>query len=399
MAETTYSYVAADFPSNQVNPAKLKREIEASSIATPLTRVDTLGGTFSEGVFTDARSIDIVFDDPLSAGEKTTLDGDTTNPAGGLIAAHDNTPAESICGEATQDPGATQDADEGFSIGSRIINTATGNEFVCIDATPGAAVWKETTQSGGTGAVSTVLDTWALVSGDLYQADFAHNLGTEDLTVFLVDTATDREVRAEEIEILDNNTLRVIVRGNTHSIKTIAVTGSGPAGPAGQPGSVWFNGSGAPAGGLGVIGDYYINNDNGNYYEKTLVSTWTLLGNLTRSVTIRQGHTWAISGEIEVASRDDDFIIPFFVSIASGQSVVISNARYRINSGTSVKCNVTRNGSPVAGYTEIKVTTTNGETNPADVALSDGDLLAVVVTEVSGNPQNLTFTLFLEHTA
>lgn len=148
MAETTYSYVAADFPNNQVNPAKLQAEIEASSITTPLTRVDTLGGTFSEGVFTDATSIDIVFDDPLSAGEKTTLDGDTTNPAGGLLAAHDNTPAESISGEATQDPGATQDADEGFEVGSRVINTTTGNEFVCVDATPGAAVWKETTAAG-----------------------------------------------------------------------------------------------------------------------------------------------------------------------------------------------------------------------------------------------------------
>jgi len=148
MAETTYSYVAADFPNNPVNPAKLQAEIEASSITTPLTRVDTLGGTFSEGVFTDATSIDIVFDDPLSAGEKTTLDGDTTNPAGGLLAAHDNTPAESISGEATQDPGATQDADEGFEVGSRVINTTTGNEFVCVDATPGAAVWKETTAAG-----------------------------------------------------------------------------------------------------------------------------------------------------------------------------------------------------------------------------------------------------------
>jgi hypothetical protein len=148
MAETTYSYVAADFPNNQVNPAKLQAEIEASSITTPLTRVDTLGGTFSEGVFTDATSIDIVFDDPLSAGEKTTLGGDTTNPSGGLIAAHDNTPAESISGEATQDPGATQDADEGFEVGSRVINTTTGNEFVCVDATPGAAVWKETTAAG-----------------------------------------------------------------------------------------------------------------------------------------------------------------------------------------------------------------------------------------------------------
>lgn len=54
----------------------------------------------------------------------------------------------------------------------------------------------------------------------------------------------------------------------------------GPPGPQGDPGSVWYTGSGAPAGGLGIEGDFYLDSANGDYYEKTGASTWTLQGNL-----------------------------------------------------------------------------------------------------------------------
>jgi hypothetical protein len=81
MAETTYTYtIATDFPGGAMNTGKLMEEIRASSIVTAIERID--GGT----------SAKIVFKDALSAGDKTILDGDTTGPAGGLIAAHDNTP-------------------------------------------------------------------------------------------------------------------------------------------------------------------------------------------------------------------------------------------------------------------------------------------------------------------
>lgn len=45
----------------------------------------------------------------------------------------------------------------------------------------------------------------------------------------------------------------------------------------GTDGSVIYNGSGAPAGGLGVVGDYYIDTATGDLYEKTGASTWTFL--------------------------------------------------------------------------------------------------------------------------
>ncbi len=52
-------------------------------------------------------------------------------------------------------------------------------------------------------------------------------------------------------------------------------------GAAGVDGSVWHAGSGAPDGGLGVVGDFYLDSASGDYYVKTGASTWTLAGNLT----------------------------------------------------------------------------------------------------------------------
>lgn len=51
-------------------------------------------------------------------------------------------------------------------------------------------------------------------------------------------------------------------------------------GVAGTNGTVWYNGSGAPAAGVGSNNDYYINTATGDYYQKQS-GTWTLLGNLT----------------------------------------------------------------------------------------------------------------------
>ena len=58
----------------------------------------------------------------------------------------------------------------------------------------------------------------------------------------------------------------------------------GPQGNTGSPGaagSVWRSGAGAPAGGTGAVGDWYLNDANGDVYEKTGASTWTLRDNLT----------------------------------------------------------------------------------------------------------------------
>lgn len=59
----------------------------------------------------------------------------------------------------------------------------------------------------------------------------------------------------------------------------LTINGS-PVGGVGGSGSTWLNGSGVPSSGTGSDGDYYLDNDNGDYYSKE-AGSWSLLGNLT----------------------------------------------------------------------------------------------------------------------
>jgi hypothetical protein len=77
-------------------------------------------------------------------------------------------------------------------------------------------------------------------------------------------------------------TLRGNLKGPTGATGSTGSTGApGTPGMAGAPGSVWRSGAGAPASGTGIVGDWYLNTINGDVYEKTGVSTWTLRDNLT----------------------------------------------------------------------------------------------------------------------
>jgi len=110
----------------------------------------------------------------------------------------------------------------------------------------------------------------------------------------------------------------------------------------------------------------------------------------------RIGHSYLVSGSIAVPSGQTDFIVPFTVQFASGQTANLVTARYSINAGTSVTLDVTRNGSNITGYTGISVTTTPATTTQTQALTSD-DELAIVISGVSGSPFNLSFTLFIEY--
>ncbi len=286
---------------------------------------------------TNDTALSVWMADVLPGGEETALDA--------VVSAHANpvdpTAADTIAGSGAPDDYVGSDGD------------------CCIDAVElkiyqkSGGAWDAGKELSVPGAASTTLASWTLDTGDLYYQDFTHNLDTTEVVVFLYDTSTLKLVEAEDIRVTDSNTIRVWVRGNTESIKCNVVTGSGPVGPTGPAGP---------------------------------------------SAVIRRGHTWAVSGEIKVASGQTDFLLPFFVSLAAGQTAKIVKARYVINGGTNCNVKVQKNGSDVTGFTGIVVTTTAAETDPADVAVVDNDKLALVVNSVSGAPTNLTFTLFVENT-
>ena len=76
MAKYTYN-ISQDFPVTGFNPDTFVAEIKASAITSPFSHLNAT-----------ENSVDLWFQDELSFDDKIILDGNTTNPAGGLIAAH-----------------------------------------------------------------------------------------------------------------------------------------------------------------------------------------------------------------------------------------------------------------------------------------------------------------------
>lgn len=72
-----------------------------------------------------------------------------------------------------------------------------------------------------------------------------------------------------------------------------ATGATGTAGSAGVAGSKLYSGFGAPSSGTGVVGDWYINRTNGDVYEKTGSTTWTVRSNF-------KGPTGEVGGPAQV---------------------------------------------------------------------------------------------------
>jgi hypothetical protein len=98
---------------------------------------------------------------------------------------------------------------------------------------------------------------------------------------------------------------------------------------------------------------------------------------------------WVITGPINVAAGDVDYISPVFVTVPAGYSAAFTKARARINSGTTVDIHFSKNGISLGASSNATVTT-SGTTLTLNVALADGDLIAPVVDATVGTPQNMT---------
>jgi len=182
-----------------------------------------------------------------------------------------------------------------------------------------------------------------------------------------------------------------------HQVDATGAKGdTGPTGPPGTGSTVLVQDEGVPlttaAGTLDFVGAGVTASGVGT------TKTITIPGAPADPDKIfRAGHTYAISGEIKVPAGDTDFIVPFYISLAAGQTASIVKARYSINSGTSVTAKLQKNGVDITGYTVLSVTTTPTTTTQTQ-ALAEDDKIALVVTAVSGTPTNLSFTIFIEST-
>jgi peptidoglycan/xylan/chitin deacetylase (PgdA/CDA1 family) len=107
---------------------------------------------------------------------------------------------------------------------------------------------------------------------------------------------------------------------------------------------------------------------------------------------------YTVPDEIKVPSGAVDFLPPFIIALRSGQTAKIVEVIHEIGSGTSATLKLQKNGTDLTGFTGIEVKAEKKTTNPTDQAIADGDVIAPVVTAVSGTPKNLSFAIVIEHT-
>jgi hypothetical protein len=76
------------------------------------------------------------------------------------------------------------------------------------------------------GTATTTISGWSVHDATTYYGDFEHNLGTEELSVFVVDTTTNKEIGVEDIEIISENKVRIYILEDTLTLKINVITGS-----------------------------------------------------------------------------------------------------------------------------------------------------------------------------
>jgi hypothetical protein len=136
MAETRIFSISNDIILGGVNTTQLLQDIiDDVTIVTAVDLIKTKGDVLT-----------IVFNTPLTAPEVTALDGDISNPAGGLIGNHDPTTLPSFDLNAVErvvvpaNPTVNDDGEK-YSPGTIWINSATDEVFILTDNSIGAANW------------------------------------------------------------------------------------------------------------------------------------------------------------------------------------------------------------------------------------------------------------------
>lgn len=214
---TLYSYnIASDFPDGQANIGKLRDEITISLITIALDYITAYGGT-----------VYIYFKASLPAGDKTTLDGDTTGPAGGLIALHDNSP----------------DAPEELPVVIQEESTKTNGKFQFSSFYFNAAGGTTTTYDKSFPFAISVLDFWWITDledrGDAVDLCVGPNTTTgaitadvtaSDTVINVQKTVIDNTYPGDTINLTDgtntDNALKVIFRNTANNTLTLD---TGPA--------------------------------------------------------------------------------------------------------------------------------------------------------------------------
>lgn len=89
--------------------------------------------------------------DPVDTTKQVRIDAGTVDTATTVTISMPNSDISLLkTNVTTTDPGGTDDSSQNYAVGSQWFNTSSQKAFVCLDASTGAAVWLETTVSAAT---------------------------------------------------------------------------------------------------------------------------------------------------------------------------------------------------------------------------------------------------------
>lgn len=158
---TVYQTIGGDLPATfQISDGLPAAKTQAAAVTTPLNRVRLAAAFLLNGATTvtvndllDIRSVIGAerYPVPLINGG-TASDLSATGP--GHVIQASNGAALTVRKDnltATAAPTTGDDSGDGYAVGSRWYDLTNDKEYVALDVTLGAAVWKETTASGGSG--------------------------------------------------------------------------------------------------------------------------------------------------------------------------------------------------------------------------------------------------------
>lgn len=106
---------------------------------------------------------------------------------------------------------------------------------------------------------------------------------------------------------------------------------AGATGAAGADGSEWYEGTGAPGGGLGVNGDFYLNDANGDVYQKA-GGSWSVVANILGPTYVHPNHT----GDVTSTGDGATVIANGAVTLTKQADMATASVVYRKTAGTGV---------------------------------------------------------------